>query len=164
MIRIEVLTKDPEETALLGKLIGEAARPGDVVLFTGDLGAGKTTMSQGIAEGLDILEEVTSPTFTLMQIYHGRMDLYHLDVYRLSSEEEALDIGIEEAMYGEGLCLMEWAEHFPSLWPEDHLLIRIERRLQAGRKIEMSAQGAGESFLGRILNKLERKGIDYESA
>ncbi|QRN84692.1 tRNA (adenosine(37)-N6)-threonylcarbamoyltransferase complex ATPase subunit type 1 TsaE [Clostridia bacterium] len=151
-------------TKHIGEMIGQAAEPGDVVLFTGDLGAGKTTMSQGIASGLGIDTDVTSPTFTLMQIYQGDLTLYHLDVYRLNSEAEATDIGLEEVLYGDGLCLIEWADQFPELWPDDYLLVRIERQGDMKRRIELTGAGMGEEYLGRVAKLLESAGIQYESA
>ena len=164
MKQLKLISENPVHTKRIGEAIGQSAEPGDVVLFTGDLGAGKTTMSQGIAEGLHITDDVTSPTFTLMQIYHGDLTLYHLDVYRLTSEEEALDIGLEDVLYGDGLCLLEWAEQFPTLWPEDYLLVRIERGEETVRHIELTAEGAGEALLDRIVEHMESAGIEHESA
>lgn len=164
MKKLMLLSESTIRTKLVGEMIGRAAEAGDVVLFTGNLGAGKTTMSQGIAFGLGIEADVTSPTFTLMQIYHGDLTLYHLDVYRLKSEEEALDIGLEEVLYGDGLCLMEWAEQFPNLWPEDYLLVRIERLGESERRIELTGEGRGEDYFLRVVKRLESAGIKYESA
>lgn len=164
MKQLKLISDNPVHTKRIGEMIGRSAEPGDVVLFTGDLGAGKTTMSQGIAAGLGIMNDVTSPTFTLMQIYQGTMPLYHLDVYRLNSEEEALDIGLEDVLYGDGLCLMEWAEQFPNLWPDDYLLVRIERSEETIRDMELTGEGAGEALLIRVSKLLESAGIAYESA
>ncbi len=164
MKQLKLTSDNPVHTKRIGEMIGRSAEPGDVVLFTGDLGAGKTTMSQGIAAGLGIMNDVTSPTFTLMQIYQGTMPLYHLDVYRLNSEEEALDIGLEDVLYGDGLCLMEWAEQFPNLWPDDYLLVRIERSEETIRDMELTGVGAGEVLLDRVSKLLESAGIAYESA
>ena len=98
-----------EDTHALGKKLGENAKPGDVYTLLGDLGVGKTVLTQGIADGLGIKEAICSPTFTIVQVYEeGRMPFYHFDVYRIGDIEEMDEIGYEDYFYGEGICLIEW--------------------------------------------------------
>ncbi|MCC8168442.1 MAG: tRNA (adenosine(37)-N6)-threonylcarbamoyltransferase complex ATPase subunit type 1 TsaE [Clostridiales bacterium] len=129
------------ETLSLGRKIGEDAGPGDVYAFVGDLGVGKTVLAQGIAEGLGIKEPVCSPTFTIVQVYdEGRLPLYHFDVYRIGDVEEMEEIGYEEYFYGEGVCLIEWADIIESILPQDCTVVRIEKDLDKGwdyRKIKL---------------------------
>ena len=128
MITGEYLTKSPEETFLLARRLSEEARPGEVILLEGDLGAGKTCFAQGFAAGLGVTEVVASPTFTILQVYSsGRLPLYHFDLYRLQEEEEFFEIGGEEYFDGKGICLMEWALKFSGLLPTPRTLIRIEK-------------------------------------
>ena len=104
-------TYSPEETFMLGKMLGERSTAGTVYTLTGDLGVGKTVFTQGFAEGLGIGEPVNSPTFTILQVYEGgRLPLYHFDVYRIADVEEMDEIGFEDCIYGEGVCLIEWAD------------------------------------------------------
>ena len=103
-------THSAEETYALGKKIGESAKPGQVYSLIGDLGVGKTVFTQGLAAGLGITDSVHSPTFTILQIYEdGRIPFYHFDVYRIGDVEEMEEIGYEDCFYGEGVCLIEWA-------------------------------------------------------
>lgn len=121
-------TNSPQETFSAGRQLGEKAFPGQVITLTGDLGVGKTVFTQGLAKGLGIEELVNSPTFTIVQVYdEGRLPLYHFDVYRISCEEEMEDTGYEEYFYGEGVCLVEWAELVKELIPADAVWITIEK-------------------------------------
>ena len=121
------------ETHALGKKIGETAKPGDVYTLVGDLGVGKTVFTQGIADGLGITEPVSSPTFTIVQVYEeGRMPFYHFDVYRIADLEEMDEIGYEDYFYGDGVCLIEWAEQIEELLPENVIAITIEKDLEKG--------------------------------
>ncbi len=123
----------PEDTFALGEKIGREARPGDLYTLTGDLGTGKTVFTQGVAAGLGIKEPVTSPTFTIVQIYEeGRMPLYHLDIYRIGDISEMEEIGYEDYFYGDGLCMIEWAELIEELLPENHMQVTIEKNLEKG--------------------------------
>lgn len=123
----------PEDTFALGKKIGRSALPGQLVTLTGDLGVGKTVLTQGIAEGLGIKDAVSSPTFTIAQIYeNGRMPLYHLDVYRIGDVSEMEEIGYEDYFYGEGLCIIEWAELIGEILPPERTEIIIEKDLAKG--------------------------------
>ena len=124
-------TYSPEETHALGKRLGAEAKPGDVYTLVGDLGVGKTVFTQGIAEGLGITEPVSSPTFTIVQVYEeGRMPFYHFDVYRIGDIEEMEEIGYDDYFFGEGVCLIEWAELIEELIPEGAISITIEKDLE----------------------------------
>ena len=121
-------TYGPEETKELGEKIGRQARPGQIYTLTGDLGVGKTVFTQGLARGLGIKEPVSSPTFTIVQIYEeGRLPLYHFDVYRIGDVEEMEEIGYDDYFFGNGVCLIEWAELIQELIPEQAIRIRIEK-------------------------------------
>lgn len=123
----------PEDTFAVGEKIGREAKPGMLCTLTGDLGVGKTVLTQGIAKGLGIEEYVNSPTFTIVQVYEsGRMPLYHLDVYRIGDVEEMDEIGYEDYFYGEGLCIVEWADLIEELIPKEHMEITIEKDLEKG--------------------------------
>ena len=126
-------TFSAEETYTLGKKLGEQAKPGQVYTLIGDLGVGKTVFTQGVAAGLDITEPINSPTFTIVQIYEeGRMPFYHFDVYRIGDVEEMDEIGYEDYFYGEGICLIEWANLIEEILPESYTQITIEKDLAKG--------------------------------
>ena len=135
-------TNSPEETLALGEQLGRAAQPGDVYTLIGDLGVGKTVLTQGIAEGLGITEPISSPTFTIVQVYEeGRMPFYHFDVYRIGDVEEMDEIGYEDYFYGDGLTMIEWANLIEEILPEHYRQITIEKNLEKGfdyRKIMIS--------------------------
>ena len=121
------------ETHAIGKKIGETAKPGDVYTLVGDLGVGKTVFTQGIADGLGITEPVSSPTFTIVQVYEeGRMPFYHFDVYRIGDIEEMDEIGYEDYFYGEGLCMIEWANLIEEILPDKRYDVTIEKDLEKG--------------------------------
>ena len=130
----------PEETFELGRKLGEQAQPGDVYTMVGDLGVGKTLLAQGIARGLAIAEPICSPTFTIVQVYEeGRMPFYHFDVYRIGDVEEMEEIGYEDCFYGDGVCLVEWADLIEEILPRHYVRITIKKDLEKGfdyRKIE----------------------------
>ena len=126
-------TYSEEETFALGNRIGEEAKPGEIYALLGDLGVGKTVFTKGVAAGLAIKEQVNSPTFTIVQVYDsGRLPFYHFDVYRIGDPEEMDEIGYEDYFYGEGLCLVEWANLIDELMPEQTGWITIEKDLQKG--------------------------------
>lgn len=121
-------TNSPEETFALGRQIGQQAKAGEVYTLIGDLGVGKTVLTQGVAAGLGIEEPVNSPTFTIMQIYEeGRLPFYHFDVYRIGDAEEMDEVGYEDYFYGEGVCLIEWANLIEEILPPGHKQITIEK-------------------------------------
>lgn len=123
-------TFSEKETYEAGYKIGEAAKPADVFALTGDLGVGKTIFTKGLAKGLSIDEIVNSPTFTILQIYEsGRLPLYHFDVYRIADIEEMEEIGYEDCFYGNGVCLIEWAELIEDILPPNYKKITIEKNL-----------------------------------
>ena len=126
-------TNSPQETFSAGRQLGEKAFPGQVITLTGDLGVGKTVFTQGLAKGLGIEEPVNSPTFTIVQVYDGgRLPFYHFDVYRIGDIEEMDEIGYEDYFYGEGVCLIEWADLIRELLPEHTGRIVIEKDLEKG--------------------------------
>lgn len=122
-----------EETMELGKRLGREARAGEVYTLIGDLGVGKTVLTQGIAEGLGITEPICSPTFTIVQVYEeGRMPFYHFDVYRIGDVEEMDEIGYEDYFYGEGLTMIEWANLIEEILPSHRWEITIQKDLEKG--------------------------------
>ena len=126
-------TKNARETYEVGEKIGRKARPGQVYTLMGDLGVGKTVFTQGVANGLGITEPVSSPTFTIIQEYEeGRLPFYHFDVYRICCIEEMDEIGYEDYFYGNGICLIEWANLIEEIIPEDAISITIEKDLEKG--------------------------------
>ena len=122
-----------KETFAIAKQLAENAKAGEVYCLSGDLGVGKTVFTKGFAAGLGITEPVSSPTFTIVQIYEeGRLPLYHFDVYRIEDIEEMEEIGYEDCFYGEGVCLVEWAELIKEILPENCKKILIEKDLEKG--------------------------------
>lgn len=126
-------TNSAQETFALGEEIGRQARAGEIYTLLGDLGVGKTVFTQGVAGGLGITEPVNSPTFTILQIYQeGRLPFFHFDVYRIGDAEEMEEIGYEDYFYGDGLCLIEWANLIEEILPQDVIQITIEKDLEKG--------------------------------
>jgi tRNA threonylcarbamoyladenosine biosynthesis protein TsaE len=122
-----------EDTYELGTKLGEKAEPGQVFCLLGDLGTGKTVFTQGFAKGLGITEPVSSPTFTIVQVYEeGKLPFYHFDVYRIEDIEEMYEIGYEDYFYGQGVCLIEWSNLIEELLPIDRKVITIEKDLEKG--------------------------------
>ena len=123
----------PQDTYELCKRIGETAEAGSVITLIGDLGVGKTVFTQGLAAGLGITEPVNSPTFTIVQIYEGgRLPFYHFDVYRIGDVSEMDEIGYEDCFYGEGVCLIEWADLISEILPEKYTRVTISKDLEKG--------------------------------
>lgn len=150
-------TNAPEETAELGRLIGEEALPGLIVTLSGDLGAGKTAMTKGIAAGLGVPkpEYVTSPTFTIHKVYRGRLGLDHLDFYRLEGEGQLEDLGLEETLGGEGVSVIEWPDNFFTALGPDRMDVRISVLGEEKRSIVVKwsgpvASAVGEALLARV--------------
>lgn len=136
-----------EDTWKLGYTLGQQAKAGEIYCLCGDLGAGKTVFTKGFAEGLEITDHITSPTFTIVNEYEGRLPLYHFDVYRIASVEEMEDTGYEEYFFGKGVSLVEWAELIKELMPQEALWIQIERDFSKGddyRRITVSSDKEGE--------------------
>jgi tRNA threonylcarbamoyladenosine biosynthesis protein TsaE len=140
---LKLNSQSPEQTHLLGSYLGELAQKADVFLLVGELGTGKTCLVQGIAHGLAIKEYAFSPTFVILREYHGRLPLYHIDFYRLDHVEEIADLGLEEYFYGDGVCVVEWAEKGLKVVPRDNLLITLHYipAYQTGRSICLKPQG-----------------------
>lgn len=138
-------TISPEETFRTGMELGEKAVPGQVFTLTGDLGVGKTVFTQGLARGLGIEEPVSSPTFTIVQVYEeGRLPFYHFDVYRIGDVEEMDEVGFDDYIMGEGVSLIEWADLIQEILPEKRTEVRIEKDLEKGfdyRKITITELG-----------------------
>lgn len=142
-MNIEFLSAAPEETFEYGRRLGQLLQASDVVALRGDLGAGKTCFVQGVSIGAGVRErsQITSPTFTLIQEYCGRLPIYHFDVYRLNREEDLYELGFEEYFYGEGITLIEWAERIPSCLPDEHLAIYLHIAPDLTRRIRLTAVG-----------------------
>lgn len=141
---MKIETYSEKETYELGKKLGTEAKSGQVYALLGDLGVGKTILTKGFAEGLGITEPVSSPTFTIVQVYEeGRMPFYHFDVYRIGDIEEMDEIGYEDCFFGEGVCLVEWANLIEEIMPEETIWITIEKDLEKGfdyRRIEVKQE------------------------
>lgn len=137
----KLITHSPEETRELGRNIGKLALPGDIYLLVGQLGAGKTCLTQGIAWGLGIEEYTLSPSFVIMRELHGRLSLYHMDFYRLDNIAEIADLGLDDYLYGQGICVIEWAEKGLDILPDDHLLIRIAYVSDTERSFDFEPKG-----------------------
>jgi tRNA threonylcarbamoyladenosine biosynthesis protein TsaE len=148
----DLVSQSVEETLALGERIGRAALPGDLVALFGGLGAGKTVLSKGVLRGLGgDPDDATSPTFTLLRQYQARLLLHHFDAYRLSAPREFLDIGAEEAFYGDGICVIEWAERVLEVLPPDRLEVHLEVSGEARREVRLVAAGPrAEALLGRM--------------
>lgn len=138
---MEITSHSPQQTQRIGSQLGELAQAGDVFLLVGELGVGKTCLAQGIAWGLGIDDYATSPSFVLIREYQGRLPLYHIDFYRLDSIKEVIELGLEDYLYGSGLCVVEWAEKGLDVLPEEHLLIRIEYLSENERKLYLEPSG-----------------------
>jgi tRNA threonylcarbamoyladenosine biosynthesis protein TsaE len=134
-------SESPEETQRLGIGLGRLAHPGDLFMLVGGLGAGKTCLTQGIAWGLDIAGYATSPTFVVINQYRGRLPLYHIDLYRLDSIEEVVDLGLDDYLYGNGVCVVEWADKAMNVLPPEHLLVEINYVSETVRNLVLNPSG-----------------------
>ena len=133
--------------------MGDLALPGDVFLLVGGLGTGKTCLTQGIAWGLDIKEYTLSPSFVIIRELHGRLPLYHIDLYRVNRIEEIVELGLDDYLYGKGVCVVEWAEKGLSLLPGEHLLIEISYLSDTERSFQLKPSG---KRYRRLLEQLKR--------
>ncbi len=156
-IDYELISHSPEQTQKLGVSIGELALPGDIFLLVGELGTGKTCLTQGIAWGLGIKEYAVSPSFVLVRELYGRLPLYHIDLYRLDHIEEIVELGLDDYLYGNGVCVVEWAEKGLGILPKEHLLIQISYLSDAERRLLLnpSAQRYQE-----VLNQLKHHPVN----
>ena len=141
MSQLEIISHSPEQTQKIGVRIGEFALPGDIFLLVGGLGAGKTCLTQGIAWGLGIKEYAVSPSFVVIRELYGRLPLYHIDFYRLDHLEEIAELGLDDYLYSNGVCVVEWAEKGLSLLPEEHLLIEISYLSDTERSLKLKPSG-----------------------
>ncbi|MCI6187115.1 MAG: tRNA (adenosine(37)-N6)-threonylcarbamoyltransferase complex ATPase subunit type 1 TsaE [Spirochaetia bacterium] len=130
-------THSADETTALGYKIGKKLKKGDIIAMQGTLAAGKTTITKGIAQALDISEEITSPTFCLISEYYGKMPLYHIDVYRLDGTEDFINLGVDDMLYGDGVCIIEWSEKIMDELPKNTIILRILPQDDNSRKIEI---------------------------
>jgi tRNA threonylcarbamoyladenosine biosynthesis protein TsaE len=137
-------THTPEETIELGVKIGKKLQKGDVIAMQGTLAAGKTTITKGIAQALEINETITSPTFCLISEYYGKMPLYHMDVYRLDGTEDFVNLGTDDMIYGDGVSIIEWSEKIMSELPKRTIILRITPNEDGSRLIELENWQNGE--------------------
>ncbi len=149
---LEIVSNSAEETRKIGMKLGKLAASGDVILLVGSLGAGKTCLTQGIARGLGIDEYTTSPSFVLVREHRGKLPLYHMDLYRLDRIEEVTQLGLDDYLYGNGVCVVEWADKGLSVLPEEHLL--IEMQIVSPMKRNLSFMPKGTRYL-EMLSKLK---------
>lgn len=143
-------THSAAETKAFAEKLGKILDAGTCILLSGDLGAGKTTFTQGLAKGLDISKNVSSPTFTILKVYHGRLPLYHIDAYRLEGLHQ--DLGFEELMEDEGITVIEWPDYMSDQLPSEYLRIDIKRKGEFARKFTFIAQGEKYQALLEGLN------------
>jgi tRNA threonylcarbamoyladenosine biosynthesis protein TsaE len=152
MTELKLISRSPEQTQRLGTRLGELAQVGDVLLLTGNLGSGKTCLTQGIAWGLGVKEYAFSPSFVIIREYHGRLTLYHIDFYRLDRFEEIADLGLDEYPYGEGVCVVEWADKGMAVLPDEHLLIHLSYMSDTERAISIEPKGLRYTELSKLLD------------
>ncbi len=131
-------SQSPEETRVIGRVLGEQAAAGDIYLLTGELGAGKTCLTRGILNGLGSTELVRSPTFVLIAEYQGRIPLYHMDLYRIGSVEQVEDLGFDEYLEGDGLTVVEWADNVPGVFPDDALRVQLDFVSEGERRLTLT--------------------------
>jgi tRNA threonylcarbamoyladenosine biosynthesis protein TsaE len=149
-------SESPEETQRLGSELGRLAQPDDLFMLVGGLGAGKTCLTQGIAWGLDIAGYATSPTFVVINQYRGRLPLYHIDLYRLDSVEEVVDLGLDDYLYGNGVCVVEWADKAMNVLPPEHLLVEINYVSDTVRDLVLNPGGQRyRAMLSQLKKELE---------
>lgn len=155
--KITFISEEEAHTEAIASSLADIVQAGDVITLTGELGVGKTHFTKGLAKGLGITERVTSPTFTIVKEYEGRLPLYHLDVYRLEHSDE--DIGFDEYFYGDGVAVIEWAQFIEAFLPEEYLSITIERTGDTAREITIEAVGKKyEPYIEKLEEVLGRFG------
>lgn len=151
MNTLTFISHSPDQTKDLGNHIGQLVVLSDVLLLSGDLGAGKTCLAQGIALGLGIADYVTSPSFVLVREYYGRLPMYHIDLYRLSNIEEIADLGLDDYFYDRGVSVVEWAEKGLTVLPIEHLLIEISYLSDTTRCLKLTSHGNHyQDLIGRL--------------
>lgn len=132
---IKVRVSSISETEQLGEIIGKVLEKGDIVCLTGDLGAGKTTMTKSIAKAIGVDDYVTSPSYTIINVYEGNLPFYHFDVYRINDVEELYEIGYEEYFFGDGVCVIEWAGMIEEIIPDDRIWVEITHGTENDERI-----------------------------
>ena len=155
MKSLEMLSSSAGQTRNIGIKLGKSAAAGDVILLVGPLGAGKTCLTQGIARGLGIQEYTASPSFVLVREYQGKLPLYHIDLYRLDKIEEVTQLGLDDYLYGKGVCVVEWADKGLTVLPGEHLLIEMQVVSPLKRKLSFTPRGT--RYL-EMLSKLKNEG------
>ena len=153
-------SRSPRATQALGQRMGELALPGDLLLLIGELGAGKTCFVQGLARGLGIVDNISSPTFVLLREYKGRLPLYHIDLYRLERLREVADLGFDDYFYGAGVSVIEWANRALELLPKEHLLLELTIISARQRRLSLAPEGKRYADLVSQLRDLSIPGID----
>ena len=156
MKSLEIVSNSAEETRKIGMKLGKLAASGDVILLVGSLGAGKTCLTQGIARGLGINEYTASPSFVLVREHRGKLPLYHIDLYRLDRIEEVAQLGLDDYLYGNGVCVVEWADKGLSVLPEEHLLIEMQIVSPMKRKLRFMPRGTRYLEMLSKLNSARR--------
>lgn len=137
---VKIYLENEEQTRDIGYKLGNLLTPKSVVCLIGDLGAGKTTMTQSLAQALKVDDYITSPTFTIVNEYEGKMPLYHFDVYRIGSSDEMYDIGFDEYINGDGVCIIEWANLIEDILPDEYLYIEMNYK-EIGREMILTPKG-----------------------
>jgi tRNA threonylcarbamoyladenosine biosynthesis protein TsaE len=156
---VVIVTRSEAETVSLGESVGRHLQPGDFIALYGNLGSGKTRFAKGIALGIGIdpAVPVTSPTYTILNEYPGKLPLFHFDLYRLAGDEDTTALGFEEYFYGEGVCLVEWADRLVAELPPEHLRIEFAEAGEEERRIGFTPHGARYEALVEDLERLERQ-------
>ncbi|MBL4935764.1 tRNA (adenosine(37)-N6)-threonylcarbamoyltransferase complex ATPase subunit type 1 TsaE [Clostridium sp. YIM B02515] len=150
---MEFIVDSVEETTKLGIMLGRLVMPGDIICLIGDLGTGKTHITKGIAKGLSIDDHITSPTFTIVNEYMGRLKLYHFDVYRVNDPDEIYAIGFDEYIFSDGVSVIEWSNYIEELIPDEHISVSLEKLPELGenfRRINIVAKGKRYDYIKEI--------------
>jgi len=158
--QLTIITSGADETRRIGVAMGRAAQAGDVILLHGELGAGKTTLTQGILRGLGGDDYASSPTFVLISEYTARLTLYHVDLYRISKPEDTFELGLDEILDGDGLCVVEWAERALDQFPAEHLTVEL---LRTGDETRSLVIKASESGYTRYLQEISTIGTSRQA-
>jgi len=153
-MRLTIRTTTADETTALGERLGKLLAPGDVIALYGDLGAGKTTLTRGIAVGLGLAADIHSPTFTLIHEHPGRIPLYHVDLYRLSGEQEVETLGLEEYIYSDGVTIIEWGDRMQSMLPGERLDITLRMTGDTDRELTLETDS---ERLAQSISRLGRE-------
>ena len=152
-----LVSNSPQDTQKLGVLLGRLAQEGYIFLLTGDLGSGKTCLTQGIAKGLKIKAKIISPTFVLVREYYGRIPLFHMDLYRLNNIEEIINLGLEQYLDNKGLSVIEWAEKGLPVFPRENMLIKLSYISTNKRNLLVQPNGdIYQKLIKNIAKQVER--------